>query len=405
MAVFNVGGMSSSQKSVARTASLRLFAALAVVTLALATPGVAAAPAAAARAASPPLAAEILTAPRPVPGTDGRTHLVYEILLRNDAGHPVRLDRVEVGARGVIAALDGDAIRRRLLDHVDGAFTQVLAPGRSGLLLLDVTPPPGARPPARLDHRFEVTAGGGAPVVFTGASVIVDSREPLRVSPPLRGGDLAVIGCCGPPFGHRLRSPVELDGRRHVAQRYAIDFVRVHGDGLNTSVGDPARNENYLIFGAAVVAAAPGRVIAVRDGVPENIPRTLGGDVYGNYVLQDLGGGRTAMYAHLRNGSVRVRPGDRVARGRVLGQVGNTGMSFEPHLHFHVTDGPGLPSGLTADGVPFVFDRFRLDARLAEFDPDPRASVRVPASPPHRRARQYPLSGDIVAFGSDGGRP
>jgi hypothetical protein len=55
-----------------------------------------------------------------------------------------------------------------------------------------------------------------------------------------------------------------------IAQRFAIDFVRFRG--LSTFAGDPSRNESYFLFGAPVLAVAPGRVIATRAGVPENIP-------------------------------------------------------------------------------------------------------------------------------------
>ena len=60
----------------------------------------------------------------------------------------------------------------------------------------------------------------------------------------------------------------------------------------------------------------------------------------GNHVVLDLGSGEYALLAHLRRGSVRVRPGQRVRRGETLGRCGNSGNSSEPHLHFHVQDRP-----------------------------------------------------------------
>jgi murein DD-endopeptidase MepM/ murein hydrolase activator NlpD len=77
--------------------------------------------------------------------------------------------------------------------------------------------------------------------------------------------------------------------------------------------------------------------------------------VAGNHVVLDLGAGRFAMYAHLRQGSVAVRPGDVVRRGQVLARLGNSGNSTEPHLHFHVADGP---SPVDASGRPFVLESF-----------------------------------------------
>jgi murein DD-endopeptidase MepM/ murein hydrolase activator NlpD len=102
----------------------------------------------------------------------------------------------------------------------------------------------------------------------------------------------------------------------------------------------------------------------------------------------------------MQPGSVRVKPGDRVRRGQVLGLVGNTGVSSEPHLHFHVMDGPGGPSHLAADGVPFVFDRFRYDAHVSGLEADPPSPTVEPIPPPRGRTDQYPFTGDIIGFPS-----
>jgi hypothetical protein len=304
----------------------------------------------------------------------------------------------------VLAVHDARAIERLMLVFQSGTFSRTLAPGESGFLLLDVTLRASARAPDRLSHRFGLSVGPDAtprPLTINGAATRVDRRPAVRLSPPLRGANLGVVGCCRQPFAHRT-ALFDFDGRLLLAQRYAIDFIQLD-DGVNTSDGDPARNESYFIFGDAVTAVASGRVVATRDGVPENTPPNVPpnpgvNDLTGNFVVQDIGGGNFALYAHLQTGSVRVRPGDRLRRGQVLGRVGNTGNSSEPHLHFQVTDAAGLPSGLEADGVPYVFDRFRLDSRILGLDGDPPALVRVPAPPPHRRAGQYPLTGDVVAF-------
>ena len=87
---------------------------------------------------------------------------------------------------------------------------------------------------------------------------------------------------------------------------------------------------------------ANGRIAAVKDGIPENVPgvnsravpitlETVGG----NHVIIDIGGGRFAFYAHLKHKlALRVKVGDQVKKGQVIGLVGDTGNSTEPHLHF-----------------------------------------------------------------------
>ena len=139
--------------------------------------------------------------------------------------------------------------------------------------------------------------------------------------------------------------------------------------------------------------------MATRDDMAENAPGseppfTSWDTVAGNRVVEALGHGRYALYAHMQPGSVRPHVGDRVRRGDVIGLVGNTGNSDAPHLHFHVMDGPGGASALDANGLPYVFDRFELIGNI----PDLSAPVLVPADPPGERNDEYPLTGDIVSF-------
>ena len=81
----------------------------------------------------------------------------------------------------------------------------------------------------------------------------------------------------------------------------------------------------------------------------------------GNHVVLDLGGGVYAALAHLRRGSLRVRPGDRVAPGQQLAECGNSGNSTEPHLHFQLMDHPSV---LLAAGLPLRFGQAGLPGNL-----------------------------------------
>ncbi len=122
-------------------------------------------------------------------------------------------------------------------------------------------------------------------------------------------------------------------------QRDAIDIVRVV-DG-KTSRGDRSRLENFFIFGQPLLAVADGRVTEVVDGYPD-LP--VGGTTWhamaGNHIVLDIGGGHYVLYGHLKQGSLRVHVGDEVQRGQVLGEVGDSGNSGEPHLHLQVQNKP-----------------------------------------------------------------
>jgi murein DD-endopeptidase MepM/ murein hydrolase activator NlpD len=111
--------------------------------------------------------------------------------------------------------------------------------------------------------------------------------------------------------------------------------------------------------------------VAAEDGLPEQVPGKLpdGATIQtaaGNHVVVDIGQGRFAFYAHMQPGSRKVKVGDAVATGQVLGVLGNTGNTDTPHLHFHVMDGP---SPLLANGLPYAFTSFAGEGRLTDEQP------------------------------------
>jgi len=118
------------------------------------------------------------------------------------------------------------------------------------------------------------------------------------------------------------------------------------------------------------------------------VPITLE-TVGGNHVIIDLGGGRYAFYAHLQPGSLRVILGQKVRRGEVVGLLGNSGNSTEPHLHFHLSDGN---SPLASEGIPYGYDAFETVGRCRTFN---MGCERTPAAV-HKR--EVPLANVLVQF-------
>jgi murein DD-endopeptidase MepM/ murein hydrolase activator NlpD len=214
-------------------------------------------------------------------------------------------------------------------------------------------------------------------------------------------------GCCG--RSDHTRALLTIEGTRWLAQRFAIDWVRLD-DQRRPYVGDWRVNENWHIFGDPIVSVSGGRVLETLDALPENTPPTPATNLtpytaLGNHVIVAIGDGRFALYAHMQPGSVAVKAGDRVRRGQLLGRVGNTGSSAAPHLHFHVTD---APPAVASNGTPWVFDRFDYAARARNADavnadvPAPVAVLQN-APPPRQRTREMPLKGDVVDFGGSRG--
>ncbi len=101
-------------------------------------------------------------------------------------------------------------------------------------------------------------------------------------------------------------------------------------------------NHRAALAGVHVLAAAPGRVRAVRDGVADHFlgaqPDFPDGQDCGNGVVIDHGGGWETQYCHLKQGSVTVQTGQRVAMGAPLGLIGMSGRTQFPHLHLTVRD-------------------------------------------------------------------
>lgn len=109
-------------------------------------------------------------------------------------------------------------------------------------------------------------------------------------------------------------------------------------DGTDFAIPD----ERAMAVGIAVKAAAPGKVLAVRNEVSDRRIETekdrtaVSGIECGNGVLLDHGDGWQTQYCHLRQGSVAVKPGTLVETGTVLGLVGESGLASFPHVHLTV---------------------------------------------------------------------
>jgi peptidase M23-like protein len=172
-----------------------------------------------------------------------------------------------------------------------------------------------------------------------------------------------------------------------LGERYAIDFIGVddrhrgagHRDWRTVLATEPP--ERFFSYGRPILAPADGVVIAAHDGETDHearrsqlalVPYMLGqagrlrqgvGAIAGNYLILGLsgvlgrpGGEAFAALVHLRAGSLRVAPGDRVTTGQPIAQCGNSGNSTQPHVHIQVMDSPDLS---VARGLPMAFRRFR----------------------------------------------
>jgi hypothetical protein len=322
----------------------------------------------------PKLTIEPVAPPLPV-FADGRLHLVYELRLTSFDSREVRVDRLDVltapGSERALASYDSSELTRILYrpgDTLGLPYAHRIAPGTHVTAYLWLALDSSATAPPSLVHRFTLATIEGTKedttTLETGA-LAVARDAPVIIGVPLRGGLWYINN--GPSNGSRhRRAIVPRNGQMRHGGRFALDMVKFRDDGSRTR--DPAT------YGSEVLAVADALVVTAIDGIPDNwvpgqgpaspdaraVPMTAE-TVRGNTVALDLGAGRYAHYAHLQPGSVRVKSGDRVRRGQVLGLLGNSGNSTGPHLHFQVSSSPE-----GGNGLPFVFDSFELEAMVPQ---------------------------------------
>lgn len=367
--------------------------------LILALVSVASAGEAAAQLADRPLLIEarVPKAPTVATGSTG-DYLIYELHVTNLEGREIKWTRLEVSDASGGAALhtlSDSALWRDMSRPAAGTIVLLDRPRLGGaqraVVFLRVALPGGARPNA-LSHRLTFSDS-------TGERTIDLRRVPVAadvavIGPPLRGGTWFAANGPGNTSGHR-RALIPIDGLPVIAQRYAIDYVLMD-TSFKTFTGDQLKNENYYAHNVDVIAVADGKVVAAKDGIPENIPGATSRavpitleTVGGNHVILDIGNGRYAFYAHVRPGSLLVKVGDQVKRGAPLGKLGNSGNSTEPHLHFHLSDSN---SPLGAEGIPYVHESLEIVGACRAFGAG--CAWRAPET----RRRLMPLESELVRF-------
>lgn len=167
------------------------------------------------------------------------------------------------------------------------------------------------------------------------------SGKTLDVTFPLRSGTYYVLQGGGSivtnPF-HAL-----------AGNKLAIDIVKLNWLGNQADGLAPRVLSAYQIFGEKLYSPCKGIILEVRDSLPDNPPGNPNTrHPEGNYiVLQCLMG--DILMAHLRRGSIKAVPGDAVAMGRLLAEIGNSGNTLEPHLHIEATK-DGIPIWLSFNG-------------------------------------------------------
>jgi hypothetical protein len=345
-----------------------------------------------------------------VPADDDLQHLSYELFIANWSKLDLRFASIDVedAASGKrLARFDSKALEdpNRIgavpFQEKTGPANRALRSGQTAVSTIEVRLPLGASVPAAVRHRIEFESDPNIQMIRDDGSLSpellafsepmpITGARPLVIGPPLRGGPWR----CGNGFSggswnsHDAIYAANRIARMHVPQRFGCDFSKVdaHGEVLRPTATVDLTTSDFYGYGADVIAVADGRVVKIEDGIPENVPRVDGKVIPpvpltdrtnpGNMVTLKIAEGQYAFYAHLQPGSLRVKVGDRVRKGQLLGKVGNSGNSVGPHLHFHVGNGPELN---LSDFVPHVYRSYWLSgyAPRGRGKPDPAKRRRI----------------------------
>ncbi len=317
----------------------------------------------------------------PVPATDGLIHIAFAAQVTNLARKTTTVVSIVpvvplngFQPSGVNKVLDVDNTditgKVRLFSPRAGGRTDVsdIPAGASGMTFFDVTYANADDVPRLLSTRITVQPpGADAPLSADSDPVPVSCEPPVILSPPLTGdrwwnGN----GCCEVVGPHR-GATLPVNGDIKAPEQFAIDWVQLNEKdecctGLVTDLN------SWPFFRAPILAAAAGTVVASVNNEPEQVPGPAQGitadNAPGNYIIEDIGYGRYILYAHLHTGSIppSITVGSVLGPGQKIGELGNTGSSTAPHLHFQVMD---RPSALNSIGLPFVFDRQIVEGHVA----------------------------------------
>jgi hypothetical protein len=233
--------------------------------------------------------------------------------------------------------------------------------------------------------------------------VAVNPMKPIVLGKPFYGSNWVATGALSPTSYHR-RAALILDNKIYLAQRYAIDWVQICPDGQEVK-GDLHENKNWIGDGTVLLAVRDGVITKVHQGLKSNTPPGFPPGkpasieaVPGNHVILKIMEGKTpyyVLYAHMEPGSIKVKEGDQVKEGQILGLLGNTGNSTQPHLHIHVADSN---HALKAEGVPAVFKDAKWIGQAKIIDSDYGVWKPFKGFKPVKFDQKLPLENQVFKF-------
>jgi hypothetical protein len=303
-------------------------------------------------------------------------HLNFDFLLENRTDRELLLTGVELSAfddRGRLARRD--FVNRFSRVSLELRPDRALRPKQAALVFNPFHSFAGSLPLTKLRYEFAFGTEDGKlryKSVAEVVPVLYETKTALVL--PVKGRVLVWDGHDYNSHHRRFDYTLSVFQRRGLTtnyQRYGYDFVLVNEQGImyrgRSKDSDDwylrklDDNNLYFAFGEPVYAAGSGRVAGTHDGEPDDgrVNQTELAKTEmatgGNYVVIDHLNGEYSCFGHLKMGSVKVKPGQIVKQGEVIGQIGASGDSLFPHLHYELRTGPGMKG---VEGLPSYFSGF-----------------------------------------------
>jgi murein DD-endopeptidase MepM/ murein hydrolase activator NlpD len=233
--------------------------------------------------------------------------------------------------------------------------THVASEPQPNSAVAQTSPSPSAQLPTQktnpdiLKETAPVSTSSSIPAKQT-ASPVVPDKQQTELYLPFTGAWIVTSG------GETREDTLARNNL--LQQQFAYEFSGTDAAGIRYK-NDGKVNEDYIGYGKEVIAPANGTVVEVIDGIRENSPgmrnpyAQIGNTIVIQHSIKEY-----SVLAFLKQGSIHVKVGDKVNRGQVLAQCGNSGNATEPVLHYHLQDSPRLQ---TAQGVKFYFERLMVN--------------------------------------------
>lgn len=297
---------------------------------------------------------------------NNKSYLVYELNIFNNYKDIIVLEKVEIcnliSPKLPIATFDSIYINNNFerpglknendLNH--------LASNQFGVLNLNLEFIDQNKIPEKIFHRlhFKIQKGNGESIKYAIETTILETPSLTKLT-------------IGLPFNKKGKWLYEAEGHKNsrfflngkvvYPQRFAIDWIYVENKKFAKNA--IKKNEDWYGYGLEIVSVADGYVVDVKDSIIDNEPlseqmavRINGETIAGNYVIIDIGNDLYALYGHLIPNSLKVKIGDKIEKGQVIGLLGNSGNSDLPHLHFQLDNKGSMPMG--GEGIPYHIKEF-----------------------------------------------